>query len=44
MNSPMDDAFDKLKQRGPPQWFVDAMTWSWLISFGERSLDTVVIC
>ena len=26
MNSPMDDAFEKLKQRGPPQWFVEAMT------------------
>ncbi|CAL1144029.1 unnamed protein product [Cladocopium goreaui] len=27
MNSPMDDAFEKLKQQGPPQWFVEAMTW-----------------
>lgn len=26
MNSPMDDAFEKLKQQGPPQWFVEAMT------------------
>jgi len=25
MYSPMDDAFDKLKQAGPPQWFIDAM-------------------
>ena len=26
MNSPMDDAFEKLKQQGPPQWFIEAMS------------------
>lgn len=26
MNAPMDDAFRKLKEQGPPQWFVEAMT------------------
>ncbi|CAE7334891.1 unnamed protein product [Symbiodinium natans] len=26
MNNPMDEAFEKLKQQGPPQWFVEAMT------------------
>eukprot|EP00931_Biecheleriopsis_adriatica_P048182 TRINITY_DN27839_c0_g1_i1.p1 TRINITY_DN27839_c0_g1~~TRINITY_DN27839_c0_g1_i1.p1 ORF type:complete len:225 (-),score=74.84 TRINITY_DN27839_c0_g1_i1:41-694(-) len=26
MTNPMDDAFEKLKAQGPPQWFIDAMT------------------
>lgn len=40
MHSPMDDAFEKLKQQGPPQWFVEAMTLDWhvLTIWGERSM------
>jgi len=26
MYSPMDDAFDKIKDAGPPQWFIDAFS------------------
>lgn len=34
MNSPMDDAFEKLKQQGPPQWFIEAMSPSRLVLYG----------